>query len=50
MCYWERSKDASHNMDAIPANNNVTGTAIVKIALGDAYFKTTGCNDWAKTG
>ncbi|MFC4608904.1 hypothetical protein ACFO9E_13905 [Streptomyces maoxianensis] len=50
MCYWERSKDASHNMDAILANNNVTGTAIVKIAPGDAYFKTTGCNDWAKTG
>ncbi|MBT2442872.1 hypothetical protein J7E93_22745 [Streptomyces sp. ISL-36] len=49
-CYWERSKDASHNTDAILANNNVSGTAIVKIAATDGYFKTSGCGDWTKTG
>ncbi|MFD7442350.1 hypothetical protein [Streptomyces sp. NPDC059909] len=50
MCYWERSKDASHSTDAIIANENAKGAAIVKIAPGDAYFKTTGCKDWTKTG
>ncbi|MFF8608779.1 hypothetical protein ACF06X_22870 [Streptomyces sp. NPDC015346] len=49
-CYWERSKDASHSTDAILANNNVSGTAIVKVSKSDAYFKTSGCGDWVKTG
>jgi hypothetical protein len=50
LCYWERTKDASHSMDAIVANNNVSGTGVVTIAAGDAYFKTAGCQDWKKTG
>ncbi|MFF0437206.1 hypothetical protein ACFYU9_33905 [Streptomyces sp. NPDC004327] len=49
-CYWERAKDASHSTDAILANANVTGTAIVKVSASDAYFKSTGCGDWVKTG
>ncbi|MFF5921864.1 hypothetical protein ACFY8C_26465 [Streptomyces flavochromogenes] len=49
-CYWERSKDASHGTDSILANDNVTGTAIVKVGASDAYFKSSGCGDWAKTG
>jgi len=49
-CYWERAKDASHSMDSIAANNNVTGTAVVTVSAGDAYFKTVGCQDWKKTG
>ncbi|MFI6491745.1 hypothetical protein [Streptomyces sp. NPDC050564] len=49
-CYWERSKDATHSMNSIVANNNVTGTAVVTISAGDGYFKTTGCGDWKKTG
>ncbi|WP_406476948.1 hypothetical protein [Streptomyces sp. NBC_01615] len=49
-CYWERDKDATHSMDSIVANNNVTGTAVVTISAGDGYFKTTGCGDWKKTG
>ncbi|MCX5558279.1 hypothetical protein [Streptomyces sp. NBC_00038] len=49
MCYWERTKDASQSMDSIIANNNVSGTAVVTIGAGDAYFKTTGCKDWKKT-
>jgi hypothetical protein len=47
-CYWERAKDASHGTDAILANDNVTGTAIVKVTATDAYFKTSGCGDWVK--
>ncbi|WP_406366285.1 hypothetical protein [Streptomyces sp. NBC_00645] len=49
-CYWERDKDASHSMNSIVANNNVSGTAVVTIGAGDAYFKTAGCGDWKKTG
>ncbi|WP_031481401.1 hypothetical protein [Streptomyces bicolor] len=49
-CYWERSKDAEHGIDSIIANNNVTGTAVVTISASDAYFKTTGCQDWKKSG
>ena len=47
-CYWERTKDADHSLRSIIANNNVTGTAVVTIGPGDAYFKTTGCGDWKK--
>jgi hypothetical protein len=50
MCYWERTKDAEHGLDSILANDNVTGTAVVTISAKDAYFKTTGCTDWKKTG
>ncbi|MFI6107339.1 hypothetical protein [Streptomyces sp. NPDC051310] len=50
MCYWERAKDASHHTDAILANDNVSGTATVRISATDAYFKTSGCKDWVKTG
>ncbi|NEB03231.1 hypothetical protein [Streptomyces sp. SID13726] len=49
-CYWERAKDAEHGIDSIVANDNVNGTAVVKIGASDAYFKTTGCKDWKKTG
>jgi hypothetical protein len=49
-CYWERAKDAGHSLGSIIANNNVTGTAVVTISSSDGYFKTTGCQDWKKTG
>ncbi|MFG1809162.1 hypothetical protein [Streptomyces sp. NPDC049040] len=48
-CYWERDKDALHDVDSIAANDNVTGAAVVTITSGDAYFKTSGCGTWAKT-
>ncbi len=48
-CYWERTKDADHGVDSIIANDNVTGTAVVTISASDAYFKTSGCQDWKKT-
>ncbi|MFD0315469.1 hypothetical protein [Streptomyces flavalbus] len=50
MCYWERAKDAEHSLDSIVANDNVSGSAVVTIGASDAYFKTTGCQDWKKTG
>ncbi|GGT26170.1 hypothetical protein [Streptomyces chromofuscus] len=50
MCYWERAKDAGHTIDSITANNNVTGSAVVTISASDAYFKTSGCQDWKRTG
>jgi hypothetical protein len=49
LCYWERAKDALHSIRSIRANDNVTGTAVVTISAGDAYFKTTGCRNWKKT-
>ncbi|QIJ63146.1 hypothetical protein [Streptomyces sp. JB150] len=49
LCYWERAKDAEHSLDSIIANNNVSGTAVVTISASDAYFKTSGCQDWKKT-
>lgn len=49
-CYWERTKDADHGVESILANDNVNGTAVVKIGASDAYFKTAGCKDWKKTG
>jgi hypothetical protein len=50
MCYWERAKDSEHSLDSIIANNNVSGSAVVTISASDAYFKTSGCQDWKKTG
>jgi len=49
MCYWERAKDAEHSLDSIIANDNVSGSAVVTLSASDAYFKTSGCQDWKKT-
>ncbi|MEU9173300.1 hypothetical protein AB0D34_36975 [Streptomyces sp. NPDC048420] len=49
-CYWERTKDAEQGLDSILANDNVNGTAVVRISASDGYFKTAGCKDWTKTG
>lgn len=49
-CYWERDKDAEHSLESIVANDNVNGTAVVTISSSDAYFKTSGCQDWKKSG
>ncbi|UQX01481.1 hypothetical protein [Streptomyces sp. RerS4] len=48
-CYWERSKDAAHGVDSIISNENPEGAAVVTIAAGDGYFKTTGCAVWKKS-
>ncbi|WP_371330039.1 hypothetical protein [Streptomyces sp. TP-A0356] len=49
LCYWERAKDALHSVESVSANDNVSGSAVVTISAGDAYFKTVGCGDWKKT-
>ncbi|MCW8375290.1 hypothetical protein [Streptomyces justiciae] len=46
MCYWERAKDASGEMDSLLANDNVTGTSYVTIKASDKIFKSSDCNDW----
>ncbi|MBT2419791.1 hypothetical protein J7F01_06080 [Streptomyces sp. ISL-22] len=46
MCYWERAKDSSGEMDSLLANDNVTGTSYVTIKAGDKLFSSSGCKDW----
>ncbi|MEV5550194.1 hypothetical protein AB0L35_29355 [Streptomyces sp. NPDC052309] len=46
MCYWERAKDASGEMDSLLANDNVSGTSYVTVKATDKIFKSSGCNDW----
>ncbi|WP_030739859.1 hypothetical protein [Streptomyces sp. NRRL S-31] len=46
MCYWERAKDASGEMDSLLANDNVSGTSYVTVKATDKLFKSTGCEDW----
>ncbi|MFF4547550.1 hypothetical protein [Streptomyces sp. NPDC001435] len=46
MCYWERAKDASGEMDSLLANDNVSGTSYVTVKPTDKLFKSSGCKDW----
>ena len=48
-CHWERDKDALHTPGSVLASGRVTGSAVVTISSGDAYFRTSGCKDWTKT-
>ncbi|MFJ3516272.1 hypothetical protein [Streptomyces sp. NPDC090131] len=48
-CYWERAKNAGHDIDSIIANDNPAGPAVVTIGADDAYFKTVDCADWKKS-
>lgn len=48
-CYWERAKNAAHDVDSIAANDNPTGPAVVTVSAKDGYFKTTGCATWKKS-
>ncbi|MFC5722123.1 hypothetical protein ACFP1Z_18315 [Streptomyces gamaensis] len=45
-CYWERAKDATGDMDAVLANDNVVGTTYVTVADSDKVFKTSSCKSW----
>lgn len=49
-CYWARLSDTTGEGDAIIANGNAEGPAIVKIAAGDKAFQTTDCKPWKKIG
>jgi hypothetical protein len=45
--YWERLSDASGEFAAILANGNGSGGQVyVEVLPGDAYFSTTGFDDW----
>ncbi|KOV89177.1 MULTISPECIES: hypothetical protein [unclassified Streptomyces] len=46
MCYWERAKDASGELDSLLANDNVSGTSYVTVKPTDKLFKSSGCEDW----
>ncbi|GAA3978723.1 hypothetical protein OG252_29820 [Streptomyces sp. NBC_01352] len=46
LCYWERAKDASGEMDSLLANDNVSGTSYVTVKATDKLFKSSDCNDW----
>ncbi|GGJ24038.1 hypothetical protein [Streptomyces brasiliensis] len=46
MCYWERAKDATGEMDSLLANDNVSGTSYVTVKPTDKLFKSSGCADW----
>ncbi|MGW2458827.1 hypothetical protein HKX69_20250 [Streptomyces argyrophyllae] len=46
MCYWERAKDASGELDSLLANDNVSGTSYVTVKATDKLFKSSGCEDW----
>ncbi|MDQ0812990.1 hypothetical protein QFZ63_004704 [Streptomyces sp. B3I7] len=46
MCYWERAKNASGDMDSLLANDNVTGSSYVTVKASDKLFKSEGCHDW----
>ncbi|CAL9468229.1 hypothetical protein [Streptomyces sp. enrichment culture] len=46
LCYWERAKDASGEVDSLLANDNVTGTAYVTLKPTDKLFTSSDCADW----
>jgi hypothetical protein len=49
-CYWARTKDFSHTIDGIIANDNPTGQAVVDILPTDVGFMTSRCGTWTKIG
>lgn len=48
LCYWERDKDTSGDIDSIIANDPGNGPTTVTIASTDGAFKTRGCESWTK--
>ncbi|TGN73698.1 hypothetical protein E5083_23120 [Streptomyces bauhiniae] len=49
-CRWERVRDAKHRLRSVIANGHTAGTAVVTIRATDAYFRSTGCGGWKRTG
>ncbi|MFE9774976.1 hypothetical protein ACFYOV_25540 [Streptomyces sp. NPDC005931] len=46
LCYWQRAKDSSGEIESVLANDNVSGTAYVTVKPTDKLFSSSGCNDW----
>lgn len=49
-CYWERESSLDGSIDAIAANDNADGPAIVAISSADVAFKTSGCATFHRVG
>jgi hypothetical protein len=49
-CYWARLANFTHGLDAILANDNPQGQAVVTISPGDKGFETSRCGKWTKIG
>jgi len=47
-CYWERLRSFSGGFNAIIANENEAGPAIVTILRRDKGFSTNGCGSWTR--
>jgi hypothetical protein len=53
ICYWERLKNLSGDLDGTLSNDIVVGQGVVTILASDKAFKTSSCADWGlapKTG
>jgi len=48
-CYWARLRNASGELSAIIANDNITGPARVALKKGE-YFETKLCQEWERVG
>lgn len=48
-CYWARLKNASGELSAIIANDNITGPTRVTLNKGE-YFETKRCQPWKRVG
>jgi hypothetical protein len=47
-CYWARLRNFTGGLNAILANDNPTGHAIVTINRGDKGFSSNGCGTWTR--
>ena len=47
-CYWARLRNFSGTLEAIIANDNASGRAIVQIARSDRGFQSNGCGTWSR--
>lgn len=45
-CYWARLRNLSGEFDAIIANGNPSGPAVVTISPRDVGFESQGCGTW----
>ncbi|MEV5410007.1 hypothetical protein AB0K60_14370 [Thermopolyspora sp. NPDC052614] len=48
-CYWARLRNASGELSAIIANDNITGPVRVAHKKGE-YFESTRCQEWKRVG
>lgn len=47
-CYWARLKSFTGSLNAILANENESGPALVTIKQTDRGFETQGCGNWTR--